>query len=167
MGRSGGVAGEARGDHPHHLATHQRLFAFDHPHLLGDGHFPTQFHQASDVAFRRMVRHTTHGDGVGVVAISGRQNQLQRTRRPDGIFKKKLVEVTHPEKQQGIRLLGLQLTVLKKDRRIRTHPGLRILQPQNTSWPSKAGALEKRASSSHFSMAATRSPSSGSGEQTA
>jgi len=82
-----------------------------------DGRF-AELDQPGKVGFQRMKGHATHLDRhPGRLATRGQRN-VEQTRGFFGVFVEKLVEIAHPVKQQGVRVLGLERQVLNHHGRV-------------------------------------------------
>ena len=65
--------------------------------LIADGHAPPSPDQLRDVSLRSMIRHTAHRH-----AIALRQRDIEQAGRFLRVFKKQLVEIAQPKKQERI-----------------------------------------------------------------
>src|SRR5690606_16540493 len=98
----------------------------------------------------------------------GREREIEDAGRDLGVVEEGLVEVAHPEEEDGVGLRGLERPVLLEHRR--RHARI-ILAPQKASSSSCGGAVLRTSSSrksacSARKRATTPSPSSGSGLHT-
>ena len=99
-----GIRSRTWRDDPRHFAPHQ--FGADllpgQPrilHLLADGHLEAFADQFANVAFRGVMRNSTHRHGDAFFFVARGQSDLQFFRGHDGIVKEKLVEVAQAEEQ--------------------------------------------------------------------
>ena len=108
----------ARTDDPHHFAAHQASRFARVLHLLADGDAEALLDEAGDVGFRGVIGHAAHGDApaVGVLAARG-ECQLEGAGGHQRVLVKHLVEVAHPEEDDGVAILALCLEVLAHRRR--------------------------------------------------
>ena len=116
----------ARRDQTHHVARHHRfgpaLFRLGRVfHLLGDGDAKALADQRQQIAFGAVDRHAAHGDILAQVLAALGQCDIQRRRGRDSIVKEHLVEIAHAIEQQRIRVLRLDLEVLRHHRRDGRH----------------------------------------------
>ncbi len=110
----------SRRDDPHD-------FAFDDPFglagvldLVADGHAKPLLDQARDVAVHGVKRHAAHGDGAAIGVFRARgERELERAGGQQGVFVEHLVEVAHPEEQDGVAMLLLRVKILPHRRRRR------------------------------------------------
>ena len=125
-------AGHAPLDHPFGAG---RVFE-----LVADGHMVALGDEPADVAVRRMVGDTRHGDGVGLLRPRG-EHEVELARRQHRVVEEELVEVAHAEEEDGVWMGRLCLGMLahgrrqfvgrgRHARRLRTSAqGLRMPQP--------------------------------------
>jgi hypothetical protein len=108
----------AGGDYAHHLALDHPLGGARILHLLADGDPEPLAHEPGDIAVGRMMRHATHRDPVAAGVLGARrQREVERARRREGVFVEHLVEVAHPEEDDGVAVLALGFEVLPHRRR--------------------------------------------------
>ena len=98
-----GIDCGARGQDSGNFAANDLLGELGVLHLLADGNPETFAQQPLKVAFRRVIRDTTHWDGAFTVA--GGKGDLQLSRGDDCVVVEELVEVTHSEEEQGVGIL--------------------------------------------------------------
>ena len=117
------VFGQRAGRHqPHDAPPHDRLgpallrlgrvlelLADRDPEALAD--------QRQQVAFRGVDRHAAHRDILAQMLAAFRQRNVERCRRRDRIIEEQLVEVAHAVEQQRVRMLALDVEVLRHHRR--------------------------------------------------
>jgi hypothetical protein len=107
------VRQRAGGHDAHDLALDDTLRFARVFHLLADRDAEALLHQPRDVGVRRVVRHTAHRDRAAVRVLgSGCQGELEGTRGRQRVLVEHLVEVAHPEKQQGVAMLALRVEIL-------------------------------------------------------
>jgi hypothetical protein len=116
------IIGEHRagGDRLHHRALHDALRELRVLDLFADRHAESLFDQATQIVGR-----CAHGDarewhGRGPAVVARRERQAEHTRGRLSVVVEHLVEIAHPEEQDGIRMPGLDLAVLLHQRRGRT-----------------------------------------------
>ncbi len=107
--------------HAHHVAAHHgfraalfgffgrfELFANRHPEALAD--------QPREIRLVRMPGHPAHRDLLAEMQSALGQRQIERLRRRDRVVEEHLVEVAHAIEQQGVRILPLELQILRHHR---------------------------------------------------
>ncbi len=108
-----GVGEGARRHHPHDLSAHQPLCLPRVLDLLADRHPEALLHEAREIPIHGVIGHAAHRDCTARRVLAARgQRQLQRARGDQRILEKGLVEVAHPEKDDGVPVLTLGLEVL-------------------------------------------------------
>ena len=122
----GGLAGLEGGglelrpgrDHADDLATHDALGGARVLHLLAERHPEALLDEPRHVAGDRVVGHPAHRDR-GAVAVLGPRGEgdLERARGHHRVLEEELVEVAHPEEEEGVGVLGLHAVVLLHGRR--------------------------------------------------
>src|SRR6202011_5691037 len=85
-------------------------------HLLTDRNLVSFADELADVAFGRMVGHSTHWDGDAFFLIARGQRDLQHFGRYDRVVEEKFVEVAQAKKQQCCRMIFLDGGVLPHQR---------------------------------------------------
>ena len=117
------VGDRAGSHHPHHVTLHQAFDLGRVLQLLADGDLVARLGQPGNVAVHRMEGDTAHGRlGRGALAPGG-EGDLQGAGRLQGIVVKHLIEVAHPEHQDGILMPRLYVVVLLKHGRRAGHGG--------------------------------------------
>ena len=108
----------AGGDHPDDLAANDAPGLARILDLLAHGDPEPLFDEAREVRVGRVPWHAAHRN-FSTAAIFGtrREGELQNPGRSDRVLVEHLVEVTHPEEDQGIGVLSLGLQVLAHRRR--------------------------------------------------
>ena len=101
------VGGGAGRDDADDFAAHQFLARAGLLHLVADGDFEAGANQPRDVAFRGVIGHAAHGDGLALFAVARSQSDLQLARGDDGVFVEELVEIAQAEQQQRVRVARL------------------------------------------------------------
>ncbi len=92
----------------------------DHPlgeprvlNLLADGGADASLDELLEVGFERRMGEARHLGGAGpLVLVAGRDGQAEQLRGPLGIVAEHLVEVSHPEEQEGLGIASFQLAIL-------------------------------------------------------
>ena len=109
-----GLVGQgSRGDHPDDVALDQSLGQLRVFELLADRRAEAGLDDLGQVRFERRVGEAGHRHGlIALVPIAGGQGDSQQGRGPLGILAEQLVEVSHPEEQQGVGIAGLELAIL-------------------------------------------------------
>ena len=111
----------ARRDRLHHRALDdpfRQLRVFD---LLADRDAESLRDEASHVVARRLDRDAGERD-LGRAAIVPRgERQPENPRRDFGVFVEHFIELAHPEKQDGVLMSALDLTILLHQRRRGRH----------------------------------------------
>ncbi len=123
-GSLGGVEGRrlelrAGGDDAHHLALDDTLRRPRVLHLLAQGDPEALADEPPDVGGGRVPGDPAHGHGVPVPIPGPRgEGDLEGLRRHHGVLEEELVEVPHPEEEEGVRVLRLHALVLLHGRRL-------------------------------------------------
>ncbi len=81
-------------------------------HLFTDGNLISLGNQARNIAFVTVKRDTAHGCPLRLAAVAPRQCQFQLTGCEFGIVVEHFIEISEAEKQDGIRVLLLQIKIL-------------------------------------------------------
>ena len=132
-----GILGQcAGGDQTHDLAFHNGLIATLFRlgrafHLFTDGNTKPFADQRQEIAFCRMMRDTAHRDVVTVMLAAFGQRDVQRLGGGNSIVKEHLVEIAHPVEQERIRMLRLDLQILRhhgRDGVLAAHVSPRIIE---------------------------------------
>ena len=134
------VVGDAGAHDPHDLAGDDPLHGRRIGHLLADRDLEALLEQALDVRARRVVRHAGHRDRVVRPFVARGQREIERARGGDGVLEEHLVEVPHPEEEEGVLVRRLGGQVLPHDRRIR-RPAFLALRHRALFRPSGSGFL--------------------------
>jgi len=100
-----------RGNHADHLARHEPVLWLV-TELLTDGHLVTSRDQPGDVCLSCMVRYAGHGHTLALGHVTGGQDDIQLLGDDMSIRIKGLVKVPEPEKDDGIRVLPLDVQIL-------------------------------------------------------
>ena len=88
--------------------------------LIADRDAEPFLDEPRDVAVDGVKRHAAHRNAAAVGVLRSRgERQLERARRDQGVFVEHLVEVAHPEEQDGVAMLLLRVEVLTHRRRRR------------------------------------------------
>ena len=106
------VAHGAGSDDPNDLSLHRPLAGSWIADLLTDGDRHSLLNEASQVAVRRVIGYATHGNGLAGRSTAAGQGDVEQFRRPLRILVKKLIEITHPVKQQLSGMLRFDPQVL-------------------------------------------------------
>ena len=114
-----GIGGCTRRHNPGDLPLDQFLGERSILHLIAYSHAMTLMDEARDVAFGRVIRDATHGNGHAFFFVARCERDFQFARRHDGIVVKELVEIAQPKHQQRIRNLLFDGIVLPHQRRCR------------------------------------------------
>ena len=81
--------------------------------LIADRDAEPLFHQPSDVAIDGVKRDAAHRDPAAIRILRSRgERDLERARGDEGVFVEHLVEVAHPEEEDGIAMQLLDVQVL-------------------------------------------------------
>ena len=112
----------ARRHHAHHLAPQHRLAAprlgrRRRLHLLAHRDLEASANQFGKVGLGGVDRHAGHGYRLVLVRTAMRQRDPDRRRRLHRVVEEQLVEVAHPEEDQGVGLCRLGLEILRHHRR--------------------------------------------------
>ena len=104
----------ARGDHPDNIPVHQSPGLGGILGLLADSHLVALGDKPGDVAVAGVVGYAAHGGALlrGLVPVPGGQGQVQLPGHQLGVLIEHLIKVPQPEKQNGIRILGLDVQIL-------------------------------------------------------
>ncbi len=114
----GGVGQRSRRHDAHDFAPHQPLGLLRVLDLLADGDPEPLLHQLRQVAVHGVIGHAAHRDAAAARVLAARgQRQLQRPRGHESVLVEHLVEVAHPEEDDGVAVLALRLEVLPHGRR--------------------------------------------------
>ena len=110
------------GDDTHDRAANDRLrtalFSLGRIfHLLADGHAMPGPDQARQVLLGGMNRNAGHWNRLTFILTTLGQGDIETCRGCNGIIKKQFVEISHPEKQEAIRILRLCRMPLGQHRR--------------------------------------------------
>jgi len=110
----GGGDDRAGGDDPDDLPLHQSLGKRRILSLLTNGHLIALGDEPGDVAVAGVVGHAAHGGALlrGFVPVPGGQSQIQLPRYRLGVLVEHLVKITKTEKEDGVRILGLNIQIL-------------------------------------------------------
>ncbi len=108
-----GVGQRARGYDANHLAAHQALGLLRILDLFADGDTKPLPDEPGDVAVGGVKGHPAHGNrpAAGIFRARG-EGQLERTRGRQRVLVEHLVEVAHPEEDDGVAVLTLRVEVL-------------------------------------------------------
>ena len=111
-----GVDDRSRRHHPDDVPLHQPLGGGGILHLLADSDLVALGDEPGDVGLAGVVGDAAHGHLLlrcllGVL-VPGGQRQVQFLGGQLGVVSKHLIEVAQPEKQDGIRVVPLDLQVL-------------------------------------------------------
>ncbi len=108
-----GVGQRARRHDADDLAPDESLRLSRILDLLADGDAKPLLDEARDVAVGGVEGHAAHRDrAAGRILRTRRQRELERARRREGVLVEHLVEVAHPEKDDGVAVLTLGVEVL-------------------------------------------------------
>ena len=114
--QAGRVDHGARRHHPDDVPFDQALGLGRILHLLADGHLVSLGHQPGNVGVAGVIGHAAHGHlvlrGLVGVLVPAGQGQVQLFGGQAGIVGEHLVEVPQPEKQDGVRIVPLDLQIL-------------------------------------------------------
>ena len=115
--QAGGVDDGAGGDHPDDVPLHQALGGGRVLHLLADGHLVALGDEAGDVGLAGVVGDAAHGDLLlrrllVLAVVPAGEGQVQLPGGQAGIVGEHLVEIAQAEKQDGIRVVPLDLQIL-------------------------------------------------------
>ena len=114
--QAGAVDDGAGGDHTDDVPLHQALGLGRVLGLLADGHLVALGDEPGDVAVGGVVGDAAHGDALlrrlGLVLVTGGEGQLQLPGGGAGIVAEHLVEIAQAEKENGIRVVGLDFQIL-------------------------------------------------------
>ena len=102
----------SRCNNPYNLSFHRSFTCADFAHLLANRHTFSQFYQARQILFRRMIRHTCHLNCLAFHLAASRQSNVQQLGRFHRIVKKQLVKIAHAVKNQLVRMLGFNAQIL-------------------------------------------------------
>ena len=103
----------SRGDHPRHLPLHDALCGLWVLHLIADHHLVAPAHQAGDVAVGGVVGDACKRHPVAFPVLSPcRQGDIELAGHHAGVFTECLVEVAHPEEDDGVGIPVLHRVVL-------------------------------------------------------
>ena len=112
VAQQGRVGQGAGGHHAHHLALN-RSFAGPHfADLLANGDRFAHLNQFGQVVFDRVYGHACHNHGLAGRLAALCQRNAKQPCGFDGVVVKKFVKIPHAVKQQGVRVLRLDLQVL-------------------------------------------------------
>ena len=110
--QQGRVGQGAGGYHAHHLALHRPFAGAHFAYLFANGDRFAHLNQFGQVVFDRMYGHAGHDHGLAGRLTALCQRNAEQPCGFDGIVVKKLVKIPHAVKQQGVRVLRLDLQVL-------------------------------------------------------
>ena len=117
------VVGVHQGAGRHHtddLALDDALGLFRIFHLLADGDAVALAYQTGQIAVESVIGNPAHRDRAARAVFRTRcQGQLERARRDQRVLEEHLVEIAHPEEQDGVAVLALGVVVLLHRRRQR------------------------------------------------
>src|SRR5271165_3818179 len=111
----------ARRHHARDLAPDQLLASAGLFHLVAQRDAIAFLDQASEIAFKRMIGHAAHGDGLPFFLVARGESDLQFARRYDGVLVEELVEIAQAEQQQSVGCLLLDGVILPHERRRRRY----------------------------------------------
>ena len=115
--KAGRVGDGARGDHPDDVPLHKALGLGRVLQLFADGHLIALGNKPGDIALAGVVGNAAHGDlffcGLGVLAlVPAGEGQVQLLGGKLRVLGEHLVKIAQAEKQNGVRVLLLNLQVL-------------------------------------------------------
>src|SRR5437899_7369468 len=115
------VVGEdgAGGDGLDDRAPHEALGELGILHLLADRHAVTEARQPPQVLGRRLDGNTGEGHLRSAAVVARRESEAQFARGELRVVLEHLVEVTHPEEQDGVGVSRLDLAILLHQRCVR------------------------------------------------
>ena len=99
-------------DHPDHLAVDEALRLGGIARLLADGDLVAPLDEPGQVRLERVVRDAGEWDALSAAHLTRGQGDLQLPRDETGVLVERLVEVAHPEEQDGVFVLLLDPEVL-------------------------------------------------------
>jgi hypothetical protein len=112
VGQQLAVGQRAGGDDAHHLALHRPLASADLADLLGHRHRLALPHQLGQVALHRHHRHAGHHHRLAAAGAAHRQRDVEQGVGAPCVVVEQLVEVTHAEEHQQVRVVGLDAQIL-------------------------------------------------------
>ena len=112
VAQQGSVGKRAGRYHAHHLALYRPFACADFANLLANGDRFTHLNQLGQVVFNRVHGHAGHDYGLPGRLAALRERNAQQPRGLDGVVVKQFVKITHAVKQQGVRVLRLDLQIL-------------------------------------------------------
>ena len=114
LGEHGALDDGAGGYDADHVPLDQALDQTRILQLLAHGHLVALLDQPRDILLRGVVGHAAHGGllFLGLAPVAGGQRQLQLFGTHHGVLVEHLIEVAETEKQQTVRVLGLDSVVL-------------------------------------------------------
>jgi hypothetical protein len=107
----------ARGHDAHNISFNDSFGRFGIFYLLADCDLKASLYHFLEISIHGMERYTCQGDGVASGLAPAGQGQAQDSRAGLGIVVKRLIEIPHSEKQDGIRVLFLEVEKLFHSRR--------------------------------------------------
>ena len=106
------VGERAGSHHADHLPLHQPARLGGILDLVAQRHLVPLPDQARHVAVHRVVRNSAHGGGVGRSLAARGEGDLQHPGSLQGVIEEHFIEIAHPEHQDGVLVLLLELVVL-------------------------------------------------------
>ena len=110
------IGQRAGGDDARHSPLDRPLAGCRVANLLANDGGLAELDQSCQVRLQRMKGHAAHLDRHPGRLAAGSQCNVEQACRLFGVFVEQLVEVAHPVKQQGVRVLGLEAQVLDHHR---------------------------------------------------
>ena len=108
----------------HDLASNEPLrAALRLLHLIADRHPPPELYQAGKVFLERLRRNARERDTGRRPVVPGGEGEAEEARSLLGVLPEELVEVSHAEEEEGIRVAALHLPPLAHERGLPTVRG--------------------------------------------